>query len=260
MTASAAHLPCQKLKEQTMEQMEEELKKYGYRMKFPAKSGSLATRWCSSVLKIMVADSLLRSLELEELKSRVPLLAGLDTLEYLAKGGRLSKSAAAIGEALCLCVLEDLHECLRRGLGGLGKLASAAQDFIKFVFLKIHAVYVVLFPDCDMDGDKFQIFFFDLLHQMNRTLQSMEDKGLIERTRSTLDKRQVFLWLNTDSPAFRTQHEKSHQSFIVGHIRDKLCVADGGGQPQPCVKYFFVQVFHAERHLILSLWIVNFVY
>ena len=48
-----------------------------------------------------------------------------------------------------------------------------------------------------------------LKSQMNRTLQSMEDKGLIERTRSTLDKRQVFLWLNTDSPAFSTQHEKS---------------------------------------------------
>lgn len=34
----------------------------------------------------------------EELKSRVTLFAGLDTLEYLCKGGRLSKSAAAIGE------------------------------------------------------------------------------------------------------------------------------------------------------------------
>ena len=37
-----------------------------------------------------------------------------------------------------------------------------------------------------------------LKSQMNRTLQSMEDKGLIERERSTLDKRQVFLRLNTD--------------------------------------------------------------
>ena len=36
--------------------------------------------------------------KIEELKRRVKLLAGLDTLEYLAKGGRLSKSAAAIGE------------------------------------------------------------------------------------------------------------------------------------------------------------------
>lgn len=48
-----------------------------------------------------------------------------------------------------------------------------------------------------------------LKSQMNRTLQSMEDKGLIERERSTQDKRQVFLRLNTDSPAFRTQHAKS---------------------------------------------------
>ena len=34
---------------------------------------------------------------LEELKERVHIYAGLDTLEYLAKGGRISKTAAAIG-------------------------------------------------------------------------------------------------------------------------------------------------------------------
>ena len=36
--------------------------------------------------------------ELEEFKSRVVILAALDTLEYLQKGGRLSKAAAAVGE------------------------------------------------------------------------------------------------------------------------------------------------------------------
>lgn len=35
--------------------------------------------------------------DLEELKERVHIYAGLDTLEYLAKGGRISKTAAAIG-------------------------------------------------------------------------------------------------------------------------------------------------------------------
>lgn len=35
--------------------------------------------------------------ELEQLKSRIRIYAGLDTLEYLAKGGRLSRSAANIG-------------------------------------------------------------------------------------------------------------------------------------------------------------------
>lgn len=36
--------------------------------------------------------------KLEEFKSRVVILAALDTLEYLSKGGRLSKTAAAVGE------------------------------------------------------------------------------------------------------------------------------------------------------------------
>lgn len=35
--------------------------------------------------------------ELENLKPRLRLFAGLDTLEYLAKGGRLSKTTAALG-------------------------------------------------------------------------------------------------------------------------------------------------------------------
>lgn len=41
----------------------EELKSYGYRMKFPAKSGDLRVRWCSSALKIEVADAVIRNLD-----------------------------------------------------------------------------------------------------------------------------------------------------------------------------------------------------
>ena len=36
--------------------------------------------------------------ELESFKSRVVIYAAIDTLEYLSKGGRLSKAAAAVGE------------------------------------------------------------------------------------------------------------------------------------------------------------------
>lgn len=39
------------------------LKSYGFRMKFPAKSGDLSRRWCSAYLKIDVADAVLRNLE-----------------------------------------------------------------------------------------------------------------------------------------------------------------------------------------------------
>lgn len=45
-----------------------ELEQMGCRMKFPAKSGNLATRWCSSILKIMVADSVIRNIAMDELK------------------------------------------------------------------------------------------------------------------------------------------------------------------------------------------------
>lgn len=41
----------------------EKLKGFGYRMKFPAKAADLERRWCSSTLKISVADKLLRNIE-----------------------------------------------------------------------------------------------------------------------------------------------------------------------------------------------------
>lgn len=41
----------------------EELREYGYRMKFPAKSGDLARRWCSAYLKISISDAVIWNLE-----------------------------------------------------------------------------------------------------------------------------------------------------------------------------------------------------
>lgn len=68
---SQNYLKCKKLKEQSADEMEELLKQYGYRMKFPAKTGDLSRRWCSAYLKIMVADSVMSNLsslgKLEEL-------------------------------------------------------------------------------------------------------------------------------------------------------------------------------------------------
>ena len=59
---SQNYIKCLKIKEQATEEMEEELKKLGYRMKFPAKTGDLSRRWCSAYLKIMVADSVMSNL------------------------------------------------------------------------------------------------------------------------------------------------------------------------------------------------------
>ena len=80
---SSNYLKCKELKEKATEDMEEQLKAYGYRMKFPAKSGDLSRRWCSAYLKICVADSVVSNLDsLGELER-----IGGKRLKVPAKGG-----------------------------------------------------------------------------------------------------------------------------------------------------------------------------
>lgn len=80
---SANYLKCRELKEKCTQDMEEELKKLGYRYKFPAKTGDLSKRWCSAYLKIAVADGVMSNLdrlgELEQL--------GGKRQKFPAKGG-----------------------------------------------------------------------------------------------------------------------------------------------------------------------------
>lgn len=80
---SPNYLKCRNLKEKCTEDMEEALKQYGYRMKFPAKSGDLSRRWCSAYLKISVADSVISNLDrLDQLGE-----LGGKRLKFPAKGG-----------------------------------------------------------------------------------------------------------------------------------------------------------------------------
>lgn len=60
---SKKQLESERIKELALDDMEEELKKLGYRMKFPAKAADLSTRWCSAYLKIAVADSVIANLD-----------------------------------------------------------------------------------------------------------------------------------------------------------------------------------------------------
>ena len=59
---SKKYMECQKLKAAAISEMENKLAEFGYRMKFPMKSGELSRRWCSAYLKIMVADTVLRNM------------------------------------------------------------------------------------------------------------------------------------------------------------------------------------------------------
>ena len=47
---------------------------------------------------------------LEELKSRIVILAAVDTLEYLCKGGRVSKTTAAVGELANIKPIINVNE------------------------------------------------------------------------------------------------------------------------------------------------------
>lgn len=80
---SKKYIDCLELKKKSAEDMEQQLEKLGYRMKFPMKSADLSKRWCSAYLKIMVADTVLRNLysldSLEEL--------GGKRMKFPAKGG-----------------------------------------------------------------------------------------------------------------------------------------------------------------------------
>lgn len=80
---SAKQKKCADIKEKAASDMEEQLKAMGNRMKFPAKSGDLSTRWCSAYLKIAVADSVMSNLDcIGELKQ-----LGGERLKFPAKGG-----------------------------------------------------------------------------------------------------------------------------------------------------------------------------
>lgn len=66
---SANQVRSAQLREEILDALgQSELEQMGCRMKFPAKSGDLATRWCSSILKITVADAVIRNLNLDELE------------------------------------------------------------------------------------------------------------------------------------------------------------------------------------------------
>ena len=69
------YIKCQELKEQATEDMEEALKEYGFRMKFPAKSADQG-RWCSGNLKAAVQDSVTSNLEKTKKDVKVLVVSG----------------------------------------------------------------------------------------------------------------------------------------------------------------------------------------
>lgn len=70
----------------------------------------------------------------EELKSKVKVLAGLDTLEYLKRGGRLSKASAAVGTLAQIKPIITVTE--NGGVEAIGKAIGKGKA-IQFILEKL---------------------------------------------------------------------------------------------------------------------------
>lgn len=72
--------------------------------------------------------------ELERLSSRVRLYASLDTLDYLARGGRIPQAAATLGSLVQLKVLVTLNEEGKVSMAGKGMgLHRASASLLKLI-------------------------------------------------------------------------------------------------------------------------------
>ncbi len=90
---SKKYIECQKLKEKSPADIEKQLEQFGYRMKFPMKTGDLSRRWCSAYLKIMVADTVLRNLHNLEQLGKPDGKSGKDIRLLVVSGERRGESA-----------------------------------------------------------------------------------------------------------------------------------------------------------------------
>lgn len=118
---SPKQLRSAELREKILDDMEQqELDGLGHRMKFPAKSGDLATRWCSSILKITVAEAVIRNMELDELK-------GIgDCRKFPAKGGIASGRFCSpnLKREVADSLIRNMDMDELKGLGGRGKFPA----------------------------------------------------------------------------------------------------------------------------------------
>lgn len=105
---------------------------------------------------------------LDELKARVRLFAGLDTLEYLQKGGRISKTAASIGRLAGIKPIITIDE--------EGEVAVCGkQRGNKNVFRQI-----IKYVEADMPDENYSVYFLYSADKKNciSFIQTLQKNGL----------------------------------------------------------------------------------
>lgn len=105
---------------------------------------------------------------LDELKTRVRIYAGLDTLEYLQKGGRISKAAASIGRLAGIKPIVTIDEN--------GKVVVCGkQRGNKHVYRQI-----VKYVEADMPDENYSVYFLYSADKKNciSFIQTLQKNGL----------------------------------------------------------------------------------
>ncbi len=100
--------------------------------------------------------------KLEELKPRIRVVAGVDTLEYLCKGGRLSKTSAAVGELAnlkpMLTVKNDgtlavIGKCIGRNKA-VQFIAKYVQEHMMDTLFPMYSIYTFGTENCEKTEEK----------------------------------------------------------------------------------------------------------
>lgn len=182
---SQNYLKCRELKEKCTEDMEEALKQYGYRMKFPAKSGDLSRRWCSAYLKIAVADS---------------VISNLDWLEQLGElGGKRLKFPAKGGT--------------HQGRRSSGSLKAAVQDSVTSNLDKTKENVKVLVVSGERRGESAGRAMYNEM-EIHRTNAEKKAHRIVHQWRPVIDYSEKDVW-----EVLKRHHANPHPCYRAGWNR-----------------------------------------
>lgn len=162
---SKKYMECQELKEAATGDLEEQLKKLGYRMKFPMKGADLSKRWCSAYLKIMVADTVMTN------------LSRLDELEKL--GGKRHKFPAKSGT--------------HQGRWCSGSLKAAVQDTVTSNLSKTRSKVKVLVVSGERRGESAGRSKYNEM-EIHRTNAQKKAGRLVHQWRPVIDYSERDVW------------------------------------------------------------------
>lgn len=162
---SKKYLECKAIKESSIDDMEEKLKEYGCRQKFPAKTADLRTRWCSAYLKIMVADS---------------VMANMDSLNKLEEiGGKRHKFPAKGGT--------------HQGRWCSGNLKAAVQDSVTANLEKTRQGVKILVVSGERRGESSGRSKYNEI-EIHRTNAEKKLKRTVHQWRPVIDYSEKDVW------------------------------------------------------------------